>query len=133
MKAVRLNALRSQLILVLIILLATGCIDLNLASTDERALENLRESGSDFSKIHPFSFYIYHPNQEGAESICAELAVQGFQIDAREAATGGESLCFASLEMLPTMENLARVEDLFNELTDQYGGEYDGWEAMVIP
>ena len=120
-------------VLALIIVIISGCANLDLAGTDEEALESLREVGSDFSQVHPFDFYLYHPDEEGAESICNELAAHGFQIAVREGALGGEWLCFASFRMLPSIDNLTQFELLFEEITGVYGGEYDGWETIIIP
>ena len=85
------------------------------------------------SKIHLFDFYIYHPDQIGAENICAELAGQGYRIAVREGALGEEWLCLVSIEMLPSLENLTRAEALIQEQVDFYRGEYDGWETSIVP
>jgi regulator of RNase E activity RraB len=133
MRDVRVRKLHLLFVLWLFLLLVSSCTNLGLTSTDQDALDNLREAGSDFSKVHPFDFYIYHPNKQGAEDICAGLAVKGFQVETRVATAGGEWLCFASLEILPTLENLSQQEQIFTELINTYGGEYDGWETIVIP
>ena len=122
---------------ILCMLLATiavsGCGLIGGGSSDQATLDQLRDAGSDLSKPHPFDFYLYHPEQSGAEQLCATLSADGFQVDVRESALGGEWLCLASLTMFPTIENLAELDARFSRLIDQYGGEYDGWETMVLP
>jgi hypothetical protein len=118
---------------VMLMISTLGCSSIGLESENEKTLELLRGSGSDFSKIHAFDFYIYHPDQIGAETICAELARQGYSSTVREGALGGEWLCLVSVKMLPSLENLIQVESLIEEYIDITGGEYDGWETMIMP
>jgi len=115
------------------VVLAGGCSILNSADSDQAALDSLREAGSDFTKVHPFDFYLYHPDQSGAEQICVQLRAQGFQISVSEGAVPGEWLCLASLSFIPSIEKLSELQDVFEALINQYGGEYDGWETIIIP
>ncbi len=114
------------------VLLITSCGLLNMADSDEAALESLRDAGSDFSKIHPFDFYFYHAEKLGAQKLCAKLRDMGFEVTVREGAVAGEYLCLASRSFVPSIEELERLQNQFDDLIDQYGGEYDGWETIVI-
>jgi hypothetical protein len=111
----------------------SGCDILNLAASDQDALDSLRDSGSDLTKVHPFDFYIYHPEHSGAEQICAHLQSRGFQVTLREGAVEGEWLCLAEINLIPSIEKLSELQGMFDEMISQYGGEYDGWETIVIP
>jgi len=124
------NAL--TLFLLIFVGLAAGCGPLSADDPDQAVLDSLQEAGSDFSQIHPFDFYIYHPTRAGAGQICDQLRAKGFQISVREAATGNDWLCFASLSFVPSIDKLTEIRDTVEELTGQYGGEYDGWETVVI-
>jgi hypothetical protein len=119
--------------LIFLSIIVIGCSFLDSSSTDEEVLQELREAGSDFSRLHTFDFYLYHPDEMGATDICGELESEGFQITVREGALEGEWLCLASTSMLPSIEKLAEFELLFEGLIGLYGGEYDGWETIVIP
>ena len=114
-------------------LVVSGCSLIGGGNSDQATLDQLREAGSDLSKPHPFDFYLYHPEQSGAEQLCTALQADGFQIRVQESAAGGEWLCLASFTMLPMIENLTELDARFSRLIDQYGGEYDGWETMVLP
>jgi hypothetical protein len=114
------------------VILITGCGLLNLADSHEAALDSLRDAGSDFSKIHPFDFYFYHEEKLGAQELCAELRDMGFEVTVREGAVAGEYLCLASRSFVPSIEELSRLQKTFEDLTNRYGGEYDGWETIVI-
>jgi hypothetical protein len=115
------------------VVLAGGCGLLPFAESDQAALDSLRDAGSDFTKVHPFDFCLYHPYQSGAEQIWAQLRAQGFQITVREGAVEGEWLCLASLSFIPSIEKLYQLQDVFEALINQYGGEYDGWETIATP
>ena len=110
-----------------------GCGLINGGNSDQATLDQLREAGSDLSKPHPFDLYLYHPEQSGAEQLCSALLSDGFEVSIGESTTGGDWLCLASLTMLPTIENLTELDTAFARLIDQYGGEYDGWETIVLP
>jgi len=126
--------IKNALILLLLIFagFAAGCGPLSADDPDQAVLDSLREAGSDFIQAHPFDFYVYHPTKQGARQICDQLRAKGFQVSIREAATGNDWLCFASQSFVPSIDKLAEIRDTIEELTGQYGGEYDGWETVVI-
>lgn len=130
-------AMARILILLLLItfvgVLISGCGILDSGASDQMTLDTLREAGSDLSKVHPFDFYFYHDEQLGAQQLCAALRDQGFQVTVRSGAIEGEWLCLASQSMVPSIIRLIKLNSVFDELIDQYGGEYDGWETIVIP
>jgi hypothetical protein len=128
--------MRKTIIFVILILgyviSLSACDILNLSKQDQATLESLRDAGSDFSKAHPFDFFLYHENKAGAQRICAELEQDGFQVSVTEGAIQGEWLCLARLSFLPSVEKLSELRHVFEELINSYGGEYDGWETIVI-
>jgi hypothetical protein len=144
---------RLSFFLIITVALISGCEMLNSTNSDqatldalreagsdlskvhpfEATLDALREAGSDLSKVHPFEFYFYHNEQLGAQHICAELRDIGFQVIVRAGAIEGEWLCLASLGMVPSIDKLNELNSDFNELINRHGGEYDGWETIVIP
>ncbi len=110
-----------------------ACSFLDIAGSDQAALDSLRDAGSDFSKIHPFDFYIYHNNQSGAQKICEELELEGFLVSVQEGAIEGEWLCLARLNFIPSIKTLTELQKEFEDLIKTHGGDYDGWETVVIP
>jgi hypothetical protein len=121
------------LFIIIVGVLMSGCGLLDSGASDQATLDALLEAGSDLSKVHPFDFYFYHDEQLGAQQLCAALRDQGFQVSVRSGAIEGEWLCLASQNMVPSNDRLTKLSSVFNELIDQYGGEYDGWETIVIP
>jgi hypothetical protein len=115
------------------ILMIGGCGLLSQSDADQAALDSLRDAGSDLNKVHPFDFYLYHPDQAGAAQLCSHLQADGFQVTVREGALEGEWLCLASLSFIPSIEKLSELRGKLEGLIEQFGGEYDGWETLVIP
>jgi hypothetical protein len=70
--------------LLLVLAFVSGYGLVNIAASDQEAFDSLREAGSDFTKVHPFDFYLYHPEKSGAEQICTQLGTKGFQVTVRE-------------------------------------------------
>lgn len=114
------------------VILLSACEIINSFESDQTALDSLRDAGSDLLKVHPFDFYLYHENKAGAQRICAELEQSGFQVSVSEGAIQGEWLCLARLSFLPSVEKLSELSHIFEELINVHGGEYDGWETIVI-
>ena len=110
-----------------------ACSFLAPTDPDQAALQALRKAGSDLTKPHPFDFYVYHSDQPGAAQICDQLAVEGFQTTVREGAVAGEWLCLANQQLVPTLENLSDMQSHLSNLAGKYGGEYDGWETVIVP
>jgi hypothetical protein len=123
----------AMLYLIFFTTLISGCALFGGGNDDQAMLDQLQAAGSDLSKPHPFDFYLFHPQQTGAQQLCSALLSEGFDVSIGESATGGDWLCRASLTMLPTLENLSEIDARFSRLIDQYGGEYDGWETIVLP
>ena len=111
----------------------SACSLLNVVESDQAVLDSLQDAGSDLTKIHLFDFYLYHNNKAGAQYMCSELFQNGFQVSVQEGAIEGEWLCLARLNLIPSKEKLSELQKLFEDLIVMYGGEYDGWETIVIP
>jgi hypothetical protein len=127
----RIRSVSIQIIFTAVLLPACGT--LISGASDQATLDALQDPGSDPTKVHPFNFYFYHNDKLGARQICAALRDQGFQVTVRNGAIEGEWHCLTSLSMVPSIDDLTELHSVFIELIDQYGGEYDGWETVVIP
>ena len=124
---------RLYLSVLVVAVLLSGCTLIDSAVSDQAALDSLREAGSDMTKTHPFDFYIYHPDVSGAEQICTQLRDDGFKVTVMEGAVEDEWLCLASMSFVPSINKLTELQAEFDQLTSLYGGEYDGWETILIP
>lgn len=123
---------RVILLIVIMTILSTACSTTGADQSNQEALDTLKEAGSDFSQIHPYDFYLYHHNNAGSQRICVELNQDGFQVSVQEGAIEGEWFCLARLSFLPSIEKLSEIDEVFDDLIRDYGGEHDGWETIVI-
>jgi hypothetical protein len=128
---VRVKTLVAPLLLALSLTLA-ACGSSSVLEQDQAGLESLRQAGSDMTKAHPFDFFIYHPEQAGAVQICDQLSAQGFGTTVSQGALESEWLCLAETPLVPTLENLTAIQATLADVAGQLGGEYDGWETMVM-
>ena len=127
------NLAISLVVIVGVLQFASACGILGSSATDQDTLDALMEAGSDFTKEHPFDFYIYHMNKADAQRICAQLEAEGFLGTVREGALGDEWLCLARINFKPSIVRITEISAKIEALISEFGGEYDGWETIVIP
>jgi hypothetical protein len=106
-----------------------SCLD---ADPDSQALNALRDAGSDLSKPHLIEFYLYFPAQTDANDVAVQLREEGLDVTVRLGADDVNWLVLAQRTMVPEQRLLQEFRSKFEALADSLGGEYDGWEAMVV-
>lgn len=97
-------------------------------SNDRAALEALRRSSKP-DEPHVVLHYLYFPKREAAAATAADLRRRGFATEERLGADGMNWLVLARQEIVPSEETLAAVRQVMENLAQDHGGEYDGWEA----
>ncbi|NIN72408.1 MAG: hypothetical protein GTO46_10930 [Gemmatimonadetes bacterium] len=102
------------------------------AGPDSQTLTALRDAGSDLSKPHPIEFYLYFPAKTDADHVGVQLQEEGFDVTVRLGAEEVNWLVLAQSTMVPEQRILVELRNKFEALADSLGGEYDGWEAMVV-
>ncbi|MGD2217857.1 MAG: ribonuclease E inhibitor RraB [Gemmatimonadales bacterium] len=102
------------------------------ADRDSQALIALRNAGSVLSKPHPIEFYLYFPARTDANDVGVRLRQEGFDVAVRVGADDVNWLVLAKTTMVPEHRLLLELRSRFEALADSLGGEYDGWEAMVV-
>lgn len=99
---------------------------------DRRVLELSEDVGSDLSKPHEISFWMYLPTEESAYGLAPKLQAQGFDVEVSPPLEGrNDWLCLAYLIMVPDPDELEMIRGRLTELVEQRGGKYDGWEMCV--
>lgn len=126
--------MRKTLIAVTLALLLASLVA--CTTTEEQAdletLNRLEEAGSDLSKPHEMEFFLYFPDEVSANAAAADIRKQGFAVEVWPPKDGSEWLCFATKTMVPTYEDIVAIGREFNTIAESYGGEYDGWGALVV-
>lgn len=113
-------------------LAAMGACSATEEQADLETLNRLKEAGSDLSKPHEMEFFMYFPDEDSANAAAADIREQGFAVEVRPAGDGSEWLCFATMTMVPTYEDIVAIGREFNTVAESYGGQYDGWGTLVV-
>jgi hypothetical protein len=101
-------------------------------STDMGAqiLDMLGRHGSDLVQPHSFDFYLYFPDKAAADAASMELRAQRFEV--RLEADEENWLCLATKLMPPDEDILDQLAEWLEDLAEQHGGEFDGWETAIV-
>ena len=103
-----------------------------VAKADKRVLELLTELGTDTTKLHEVSFWLYFPKESQAYKAAAELERQKFDVELAPSSDGQSRwLCLVSTLLIPRFATIDRFRKRFTELAARHGGEFDGWEMEV--
>ncbi len=99
---------------------------------DAAVIDQLRAAGSDLSKPHVIEFFTYFQEEVSADTACGSLAAKGFSVSVSLSALTDEYLCFATKEVVPTLEEMHRLRSELESLAAELDGEYDGWGTPVV-
>ena len=99
---------------------------------DEAVLDQLRRAGSDLTKPHEISFYVYLPDKQSAQEAERRIRSDGDQTVVRLGADDTSWLCLITRTMIPEFNSLVAVGREIAAVAQDLGGEYDGWETVVV-
>ena len=97
---------------------------------DHDAIDELR-SVSNMDAVHVVQHYLYFPLEQAAQTVANLLRQRGFAVEERLGADGINWLVLARNQMVPTEAEIGQKRQLLEEIAEENGGEYDGWEAEV--
>lgn len=101
-------------------------LDLKVLGLSERV-------GSDNTKKHPISFWLYLPTEDDALSLAKELPSDHYEVEVNPPIGGSKDwLCLAYRTMVPDPDELEKIRERLTKLALLHNGEFDGWE-MEIP
>jgi hypothetical protein len=98
---------------------------------DRLTLAQLARAGGDLTKPTGVANFAYFPSEEAARSAATELEAAGYRVNVQRAVMGPKWLTQASIEMLPSAENVASQRARLEALAAAHGGKYDGWEPTA--
>jgi hypothetical protein len=101
------------------------------ADLDALTTHQLAKAGADLAKPTEIVNYLYLPDEARARQAGAELSQAGYRVQVRPAATGKDWLALATIDLVPSDENIEMLRSRFEAIASRLGGEYDGWEAAV--
>ena len=114
---------------------------------DGDALARIAADGVDMSQPLTLDFAIHAPSEEAARAIADSLSRKGFEtsVDFDEGEEhdtsnpeeveefGPSWSVYAVISMVPSYDDLIRVQAELQEISEPHGGYPDGWGAMVDP
>ena len=103
----------------------------SVESLDALTLEQLAKAGGNLAMPTEIVNYLYLPDEPRARAAAEDLEQAGYHVEVRPAAQGPMWLALATIQMIPSKENIALLRDRFESLASRLGGEFDGWEAAV--
>jgi hypothetical protein len=98
---------------------------------DQQVLAQMRKAGADLSKATEVNYYLYFNDRRAADSAAAHAGSGPLAATVRRRANASSWLCLVSGQMVPEEATIHSHAMRLLALANQYGGEYDGWEAAV--
>lgn len=106
----------------------------SVAHGDRRVIELMAEVGADLSTATEINHYLYFSPGEAAARAGKQLRERGFETQVRPPLPGrGEWCLFATHTAVVTESSLGLSRASMERLAAEFGGKYDGWEALVLP
>lgn len=99
---------------------------------DSAALEELFRSSKPGER-HRVLHYLYIPRKRDAEEAAKLLDAAGFGTETRLGADGENGLVLATHRVVPSLQIISEARTRMTGIAGRFSGEYDGWEAEVVP
>jgi hypothetical protein len=98
---------------------------------DTKLISQLRAKGMDPFKDHDVDFFFALPDEAAAAAVNKHLESQGFRVDVKAVADGGEFpfSVHGSKTMRVHAEGMRELSHQFRELAAANRGRYDGWST----
>jgi len=95
---------------------------------DRAILKQLAALGDNHSNVRPVRHYFYFETVEGLELFLNHSRISGAE---KEQTASGIGIIVILESSMEEKDILAQVDEV-RLLATNYGGEYDGWETMVV-
>ncbi len=101
---------------------------------DSLVVNQLQENGDPLTPKRDVGHFLYFPASKQAEAeACAKvLKGEGFKVSVEPAEGSDQIAVRANRDDSVTLEAISPITRRMVELSEQFGGEYDGWEAMFV-
>jgi hypothetical protein len=75
--------------------------------------------------------YLYFPEKANAEKVAQWFRSQGFTVDVRRGGDNENWLALVKHETVDNQQDLEKLREEMEALTERLNGEYDGWEVAL--
>jgi hypothetical protein len=101
-------------------------------ATDRDAIEELRKV-SQIDAVHRVTHFLYLPTKTAAEEVAALLQTQFEEVGESWQTIDWSWSVHVVSHIVPTEKCIGELRELLSRVAGDNGGEYDGWEAEVLP
>lgn len=94
----------------------------------------LMKRGADLNQPRHALYYLYFPSREVAETAAGDGRAGGYQCEVREPLPEYPdqwSVVCERPDAVLDIDGVRAADDLFQEIADRLGGDFDGWEAAA--
>ena len=102
-----------------------------MSDRDSKTIQALIDNGSDISKSHEVDFFLDFNTFEEAAPVAQFMEKDEFSVKMFQNEDGTYTI-EAKKSVIPTLETMSAITTRFNDLTEKYGGNYDGWGTEIV-
>ena len=118
--------------LCLLVFAGAHAVEKSTPADDPAIIEGLREYHADLSKPHEMEFFLSLPDNEAVERVRPKVEALGFKCNSYNARDFKSIVLRAVKVMVPSVEEFARLRQLFTEMANAEGGEYGGLSTTPV-
>ncbi len=107
--------------------------DAGVDNDDLALLQQLVDAGADLALPRHVIYFIYFGDSVPAENAATRARANGYRVKSVELPGDYEGTWSMNAEIVATLDprTVLEADRFFRALAQEFGGEYDGWEASV--
>ena len=102
------------------------------APSDAQALQQLKASGSDLSKLHRIEYVLRFPIEDDAARAVAQLEALAFMVTRERDDANDRWVVQATKRMYPVQTDLEQLSTKVKTVAAEAQGTYEGWRASPL-
>lgn len=95
-----------------------------------QALKRLSDDGADLSLPMEFDFFIAIPSERLGLRIASEVSRLDFETSVEFDSEVNEWTCYCTKKIIPSYENIEKIEQELSQIASKLGGNYDGFGSF---
>ena len=106
----------------------------SVAQADAQVIDLMTEVGADLSAATEVNHYLYFPDKDAADRAGGKLRERSFVAEVGAPMPGHREWCLLATHTSVVSESaIGLLRGSMERLAAEFGGKYDGWEALVEP
>ena len=99
---------------------------------DKQVVEQLQKAGDKLEKPRNIDHWIYFPKDKTPDAFVVWAKKDGYAVEGPTPTDKGELKVKLSHTGVPKLEEISKHTLKLKETAKEYGGDYDGWETVVV-